>query len=86
MSSSAILVSADSTEESVGSSASLIILSIFDYEAPPSPVHHAMADPESDPSKVKSEEDPSEDDLSEAVEPLSTQAIPPPEPYEATIA
>ncbi|GJS00252.1 hypothetical protein Tco_0316760 [Tanacetum coccineum] len=50
MSSSAIPVSADSTEESVGSSASLIILFDSDSEAPPLPV------------------------------------VPPPEPYEATIA
>ncbi|GJV90370.1 hypothetical protein Tco_1538183 [Tanacetum coccineum] len=53
MSSSAIPVSANSTEESVGSSASLIILSDSDSEAPPSPVHHAVADHESDPSEAE---------------------------------
>ncbi|GJW48465.1 hypothetical protein Tco_0080111 [Tanacetum coccineum] len=82
MPSSAIPVFVDSTEESVGSSVSLIILSDPDSEAPPSHVHHVVADHESDPY----EEDPSEDDPSETAYPLSTQAIPPPKPYEATIA
>nr|GEX83942.1 reverse transcriptase domain-containing protein [Tanacetum cinerariifolium] len=86
MYSSAIPFSANSTEESVGSSASLIILSDSDSEAPPSLVHHDVADPESDPSKAEFEEDPSEDDPSKAAEPLSTQAIPPPESYKDTIA
>nr|GEU47019.1 hypothetical protein [Tanacetum cinerariifolium] len=42
------------------------------FEAPLSPVHHAIADPKSDPSKAESEEDPSKDDSFEAIEPLST--------------
>nr|GEU29713.1 hypothetical protein [Tanacetum cinerariifolium] len=86
MSSSAIPVSTDSTEESVGLSASLIILFDFDSEAPPSPVHHAIVDPEFDLSKDDFKEDPLEDDLSEAAGPLSAQDIPPPDPNEATIA
>ncbi|GJW04505.1 hypothetical protein Tco_1563361 [Tanacetum coccineum] len=81
MFSSAIPVSTDSTKES---SASLIILYDSNSEAPPS--HHVVADPESNPSEAESEEDPSEDDPSEVVEPLSTQSIPLPDPYEATIA
>ncbi|GJW28563.1 reverse transcriptase domain-containing protein [Tanacetum coccineum] len=66
MSPSVISIPADSTEESVRSSASLIILSDFDSEVPPSPVHHVVANPKTDPSEAESE-------------PLSSQAIPPPE-------
>ncbi|GKD87557.1 hypothetical protein Tco_1358711, partial [Tanacetum coccineum] len=44
-------------------------------EAPPSPVYHVVADLESDASEVESEEDPLEDDPSEATEPQPTQAI-----------
>nr|GEX33077.1 hypothetical protein [Tanacetum cinerariifolium] len=53
MPSSIILVPTDSTEESVRSSTSLIILSDSDYEAPPLPIHHVVVDPESDPSKAE---------------------------------
>ncbi|GJW87018.1 hypothetical protein Tco_0162358 [Tanacetum coccineum] len=45
------------------------------FEAPPSLVHRDVVDPESDPSMAESEEDPLEDDPSEAVEPQPTQAI-----------
>nr|GEV10185.1 putative reverse transcriptase domain-containing protein [Tanacetum cinerariifolium] len=86
MSSSAIPFFSNSTEESVGSSVSLIILSDSDSQAPPLLVHHDVADPESDPSKAEFEEDPSNDDPSKAAEPLSTQAIPSPESYKDTIA
>ncbi|GKF41561.1 hypothetical protein Tco_0124903, partial [Tanacetum coccineum] len=81
---SAIPVSANSTKESVGTSASRIILYDSDSEAPPSTIYHVVANPESDPFKDESEGDPSEDDPFEVAEPLSTLAIPPPEPYEAT--
>ncbi|GJZ41196.1 putative reverse transcriptase domain-containing protein [Tanacetum coccineum] len=73
MPTSTIPVSADSIEESVGSSGSLIILSDPNSEAPYSPVHHAMADPESDPSEAEFENDPLEDDPFKATKPLSTQ-------------
>ncbi|GKB86844.1 hypothetical protein Tco_0959116 [Tanacetum coccineum] len=73
MPSPVIPVPVDFIKESIRSSASLIILSDSDSEAPPSPAHHVVADPESDPSKAESKT-------------LSTQVVPPPEPYEATIA
>ncbi|GJZ03515.1 hypothetical protein Tco_0536790 [Tanacetum coccineum] len=46
MPSPVIPVPVDSIEESIRSSASLIILSDSDSEAPPSPAHHVVADPE----------------------------------------
>ncbi|GJV97022.1 putative reverse transcriptase domain-containing protein [Tanacetum coccineum] len=50
--------------------------SVFDpSEAPSSLVYHVVVDPESDPSEAESEEDPLEDDPSEATEPQPTQAI-----------
>ncbi|GJY45158.1 putative reverse transcriptase domain-containing protein [Tanacetum coccineum] len=45
------------------------------YEALPSLVYHAIADLESDPFEAESEEDPLEDDPSEATKPQPTQAI-----------
>nr|GEU42810.1 hypothetical protein [Tanacetum cinerariifolium] len=76
MPSPVILVLVDFTEDSYNimhSAASLIISSDFDSEAPSSLVHHVVANPKSDPYEAESK-------------PLSTQVVPPPEPYEATIA